>query len=482
MVIGRRFDTQATALTKQGRLAVYPSSRGQEACQVGAVAGAASTATGSSRPTASPSRWSPAASTRSRCSPCCAATGTAATTRRRRGPRRSARRWPPRPSHAAGLAYGEARKGRGHRRAGVRRRRRAPARATSTRRSTSPPCSRRRSSSSCRTTSTRSASRCPGRPPRRRWRTRASATASPRAGRRQRPDGRARGAERGGRRTRAPGNGPFLVEAHTYRMDAAHQRRRRHAATATRPRSTAWLRARPDRPAGDLPARPAALLDDDGGRRGRRPRPRPSPPTCATRMNAERRRSTRCRLFDHVYADAHPAAARAARPGAGRAGGGGRPPIGRDTGGEPLMAGADPDHGEGAQRAPCATRWPPTTTVLVFGEDVGTLGGVFRVTDGLTARLRRGALLRHPAGRVRHRRLRGRHGHGRLAAGRRDAVRRVRLPGVRADRLARGQDAQPHPRRASACRSSSGCRTPAASAASSTTATPARPTTRTPRA
>ncbi|MFE2183552.1 pyruvate dehydrogenase (acetyl-transferring) E1 component subunit alpha [Streptomyces sp. NPDC059455] len=39
MVIGRRFDTQATALTKQGRLAVYPSSRGQEACQIaGALA------------------------------------------------------------------------------------------------------------------------------------------------------------------------------------------------------------------------------------------------------------------------------------------------------------------------------------------------------------------------------------------------------------------------------------------------------------
>lgn len=37
MVIGRRFDTQATALTKQGRLAVYPSSRGQEACQVASV-------------------------------------------------------------------------------------------------------------------------------------------------------------------------------------------------------------------------------------------------------------------------------------------------------------------------------------------------------------------------------------------------------------------------------------------------------------
>ena len=37
MVIGRRFDTQATALTKQGRLAVYPSARGQEACQIGGV-------------------------------------------------------------------------------------------------------------------------------------------------------------------------------------------------------------------------------------------------------------------------------------------------------------------------------------------------------------------------------------------------------------------------------------------------------------
>lgn len=39
MVLGRRLDIQCTALTKQGRLAVYPSSRGQEACQVGAVLG-----------------------------------------------------------------------------------------------------------------------------------------------------------------------------------------------------------------------------------------------------------------------------------------------------------------------------------------------------------------------------------------------------------------------------------------------------------
>jgi 2-oxoisovalerate dehydrogenase E1 component alpha subunit len=37
MVLARRFDTQATALTKQGRLAVYPSARGQEASEIGAV-------------------------------------------------------------------------------------------------------------------------------------------------------------------------------------------------------------------------------------------------------------------------------------------------------------------------------------------------------------------------------------------------------------------------------------------------------------
>jgi 2-oxoisovalerate dehydrogenase E1 component alpha subunit len=37
MLLGRRFDEQAAALTKQGRLAVYPSSRGQEACQIAAA-------------------------------------------------------------------------------------------------------------------------------------------------------------------------------------------------------------------------------------------------------------------------------------------------------------------------------------------------------------------------------------------------------------------------------------------------------------
>lgn len=37
LVTARRFDRQATSLTRQGRLAVYPSAGGQEACQVGSV-------------------------------------------------------------------------------------------------------------------------------------------------------------------------------------------------------------------------------------------------------------------------------------------------------------------------------------------------------------------------------------------------------------------------------------------------------------
>lgn len=37
MVIGRRLDQQATNLAKQGYLTVYPSSRGQEACQIAAA-------------------------------------------------------------------------------------------------------------------------------------------------------------------------------------------------------------------------------------------------------------------------------------------------------------------------------------------------------------------------------------------------------------------------------------------------------------
>src|SRR4051794_18595514 len=37
LVVGRRVNDQAYALVRQGRLAVYPSSHGQEACEVAAA-------------------------------------------------------------------------------------------------------------------------------------------------------------------------------------------------------------------------------------------------------------------------------------------------------------------------------------------------------------------------------------------------------------------------------------------------------------
>ena len=107
-------------------------------------------------------------------------------------------------------------------------------------------------------------------------------------------------------------------------------------------------------------------------------------------------------------------------------------------------------HGAGPQRARCATRWPPTRPCRRVRRGRRRprrrLPGHRRPGRGV----RRGPLLRHPAGRGRHPRHGRRHGDVRAAAGRRDAVRRLRLPGVRAAHQPRGQDAQPHPGRAAA--------------------------------
>ena len=64
-------------------------------------------------------------------------------------------------------------------------------------------------------------------------------------------------------------------------------------------------------------------------------------------------------------------------------------------------------------------------SVMVLGEDVGRAGGVFRATAGLRDRFGRRPLRRHAARRGRDPRLCRRPVHGRLAAGLRDAVRRV---------------------------------------------------------
>ena len=90
--------------------------------------------------------------------------------------------------------------------------------------------------------------------------------------------------------------------------------------------------------------------------------------------------------------------------------------------------------------------------VLIMGEDVGKLGGVFRVTDGLQKDFGEAPGGGHPAGRVRHRRHRDRAGAARLPAGLRDPVRRLRLPGLRPDRHPAGQDAATARRARSTCR------------------------------
>ena len=102
-----------------------------------------------------------------------------------------------------------------------------------------------------------------------------------RAGRRQR---RRRGATRpcwARRCDRArDGGGPTLVEALTYRIEA-----HTNADDATRYRDDAeveaWRARDPLARLRAVPARGRGLLDERAGRRGRQPRPRPWPPTCA---------------------------------------------------------------------------------------------------------------------------------------------------------------------------------------------------------
>jgi 2-oxoisovalerate dehydrogenase E1 component beta subunit len=74
------------------------------------------------------------------------------------------------------------------------------------------------------------------------------------------------------------------------------------------------------------------------------------------------------------------------------------------------------DHDRGAALA-MDVMMGATDNVVVFGEDVGYFGGVFRCTEGLQAEVRQVALLRRADLRVGHRRRRHRHGRLRPAPG-----------------------------------------------------------------
>ena len=224
------------------------------------------------------------------------------------------------------------------------------------------------------------------------------------------------------------GNGPYLVEAHTYRMEP-----HTNADDAGRYRDDAEVEAWPGRdPIARLETylRPRGVLDD-AAVAGIAAEAEALAADLRTRMNAEPG-ARPAEPLRPCLRRTDPPAARAARAGPRRARRARRTPDGA-----PTMA--------QALNTALGDALAADERVLVFGEDVGGSAASSASPTGCQAASAT-SVLRHPAGRVRHRRLRARHGDVRPPPGRRDAVRRLRLPGLRADRLARGEAAQPHPR------------------------------------
>ena len=110
-------------------------------------------------------------------------------------------------------------------------------------------------------------------------------------------------------------------------------------------------------------------------------------------------------------------------------------------------ADAADEHDPGAQRRPQGRRCARDADIVVFGEDIGYFGGVFRVTEGLQKEFGKTRTLRRADQRGRDRRHRGRHGRLRHQAGDRDPVRRLYLSRLRPDRQRSRQDPLPHRRR-----------------------------------
>ena len=232
------------------------------------------------------------------------------------------------------------------------------------------------------------------------------------------------------------GGGPTLVEAVTYRIDA-----HTNADDATRYRGDAEVETwRGHDPIAllehELTER--GLLDEDGVRAAR---------DAAETMAADLRERMNqdpvldpMDLFAHVYAEPTPQLREQEALLQGRAGGGTRR-------GAPMTTVAlKPATMAQALNRALRDAMTADPTVHVMGEDVGALGGVFRVTDGLAKEFGEDRGHRHPARRGGHPRHGRRHGHVRAQAGRGDAVRRVRLPGVRAAHQPRRPHAQPHAR------------------------------------
>ena len=262
------------------------------------------------------------------------------------------------------------------------------------------------------------------------------------------------------------GEGPTFIEAFTYRMGA-------HTTSddPTRYRIAAeveeWKLQGPDRP-----AQGAAWPGGHGRRRRSSPRSSAESDRLAAHVRAGVPGAcptpTRWRLFENVYREPHPLVPR--RAGLVRRlprqlrGPGGAPVV--DARGCPVSQTTIAKAINRGLRA--AMENDPK--VLIMGEDVGKLGGVFRVTDGLQKDFGEDRVIDTPLAESGIIGTGDRPRAARLPAGLRDPVRRVHLPRLRPDRLPARQDGATGRAARSRCRSSSGCPSAAASVPSSTTA------------
>ena len=105
------------------------------------------------------------------------------------------------------------------------------------------------------------------------------------------------------------------------------------------------------------------------------------------------------------------------------------------------------DDGPGAELGDGRDARRATPTSSSSARTSATSAACSACTDGLQAKYGKTRVLRRADRRGRHRRLGDRHGGVRPAAGRRDPVRRLHLPGLRPDRLGGGAPALPLGRR-----------------------------------